>query len=225
MSSVVIGCKTLENELNIALDACGCGYEVIWIESGLHNVPKKLNCALQEALNSAADCSHVLLAMGFCGNSVAGLESDATMVIPRVDDCISLLLGSYRERVNLAGAAHSYFLTEGWLKGERNIWREYEYTIGKYGDELGKSIFDMIMGHYSDIVLLDTGCYDLSKASEEAMRIAAALKLNYKKIPATIEYIKRLLSGDWDAESFFIVPPRHKIEIDELSLAKIKQQA
>ena len=77
----------------------GCDYPVLWLESGLHNWPDKLQNRIQELLDQCQSYDTVLLAMSFCGNSVAGLETrDFQLVIPRSDDCITLLLGSLTRR-------------------------------------------------------------------------------------------------------------------------------
>ena len=219
MDTVVIACRTLENELNRAMSECGCGYNIIWVESGLHNVPKKLHSALQEALDTADGHARALLAIGYCGNSLAGLCSkNAAMIIPRVDDCISLLLGSYKNRLALMQTENSYFMTEGWLRGERTIWKEYEYAINKYGEEIGKSVFEMILGNYKSLVMLDTGCYDISAIEDEAKKIAVELGLEYKVVPATIGYMKRLLTGPWEDGAFLTIPPGSVIREADLTL-------
>ena len=218
METVIFGCKTLENELLRAIDECGCAYEVKWVESGLHNVPKKLTSALQSALDSAPGCLRALMAFGYCGNALSGLRSEEkTLIIPRVDDCISLLLGSYSKKAALTKDNGTYFLTEGWLKGERNIWVEYLHAINKYGAELGSSIIDMMLEHHKTLGLLDTGCFDLSRIESEVRDIANTLKLNYKLIPATIEYLRRLLTGPWDNESFLVIPPHNMVMDSDLS--------
>jgi len=217
MEFVIVGCKTLENELNRAIMECGCSFEVKWVESGLHNVPKKLNAALQELLDSLSGYTNILFAMGYCGNSLSGLKtSDATMIIPRVDDCISLLLGSCEARTSISGGLGMYFMTEGWLRGERTIWHEYQYTLEKYGQETCDEIFDMLFGNYKSLIMLDTGCYDLSSIMGEVKEIASTLKLDYSVMTATTEYIKRLLTGPWDDDSFLIVPPHSVIKDSDL---------
>jgi hypothetical protein len=219
MDCVIIGCRTLENEIKQAMAEYHCYYPVSWIESGLHNVSKKLHIALQEALEAVGKCGVVLFAMGFCGNAVAGLQTgDFSIVLPRVDDCISLLLGSYKSRIGLTRNNATYFLTEGWLKGERNIWKEYEYTINKYGKETGTEIFDMMFGHYRTLALLDTGCYALAESETQTHIIADALKLEYQLIPATISYIGGLLTGPWDNGRFITIPPHSIIQESDLVL-------
>ena len=78
---------------------CGLSYPLVWIDARLHNVKTKLKAALQSILDEASGYDTILFATGFCGNSIAGLSSrEASLVIPRVDDCTSLLLGSARKK-------------------------------------------------------------------------------------------------------------------------------
>ena len=219
MDNLVIGCRTLENELCRAMDECGCTYDVKWVESGLHNSPKKLTAALQDIIDSSQSYPFALMALGYCGNSLSGLKTgDLTLIIPRVDDCISLLLGSHQNRAAMIKNGGVYFMTEGWLRGERNIWNEYEYTVKKYGEELGKEIFDELLAHYNTLALLDTGCFELPIVAEEMKVIADTLGLEYKVMPATIEYLKKLLTGPWDDESFLTIPPQSVIKESDLTL-------
>ena len=140
------------------------------------------------------------------------------MIFPRVDDCISLLLGSCKRRMEISREHGTYFLTEGWLKGERNIWKEYEYTMDKYGEETGKEIFSMMLGNYRSLALLDTGCYSMEKAGAEAENIAKTLELEYKVLPATLDYMKKLLAGPWTEEEFLVIPPHSMVQGRDLVL-------
>lgn len=221
METVVIACKTLENELRRAIDETGVGYEIAWIDSGLHDYPKKLGAALQAAIDDASSYDRALLAMGYCGNSIAGTQTrNLTLIIPKVDDCISLLLGSYAERLKVSGSNGIYFMTEGWLEGERNIWREYQYAIEKYGQETGDEIFEMMLGNYKTMALLDTGCFDVQEAECEIKRIAAELKLGYTAVPGTTRYLEKLLTGPWDNDEFLTVLPGSTIKASDLTLVR-----
>lgn len=224
MDTFIIGCKTLKNELNAAYEACGCSYDIFWIESGLHNVPKLLTEALQETLDKATGYERALFAMGYCGNSLTGLSSNnLSLVIPRVDDCISLLFGSYQTRLEIGKRDHAYFMTEGWLRGERTIWHEYEYALEKYGQEAAQDIMGMMLGNYRSLDMLDTGCYNLAGIEPEVKSISDALGLEYRVVPATIDYIIRLLTGPWDEESFLMVPPHTTIGEKDLKLSPLEE--
>lgn len=218
METLIISCKTLENELSSAMAKCECTYPIKWVESGLHNVPKNLTKVLQALLNESDDYDRILLAMGYCGNSLGGLElGAATMIVPRVDDCITLMLGSFARRSEL-GAHGIYFMTEGWLRGERTIWHEYQYTVEKFGQETTDELFKMILANYNTLAMLDTGCFDIATIEQEVRDIAKTLKLDYDVIPATIDYIELLLTGPWDEKHFLTFPAHSTISAAELTL-------
>ena len=157
MNTAIIACKTIEDELRFAMERTGVDYPVVWLEQGLHNVPDQLKTALQTALDGVG-ARRVLLAMGFCGNAIRGVAVPAEeLIIPRVDDCISLLLGSVQRRLAVSREHSAYFFTEGWLRGERNIWVEHLHMLELYGEELTEELEKDMFGHYKTLGLLDCG--------------------------------------------------------------------
>jgi len=216
MNPLIIACQTIENELLAAMAAEGGEYPIRWIESGLHNVPKLLNQRLQEELDACGEYDTVLLAMSFCGNSLIGLKTRGVrLVIPRSDDCITLLLGSIERRQE---SQYTYFLTEGWLKGERNIWVEYENCLKRYGEKRGKRIFDSLFANYKYIALVDTGAYDAKAAEEEARRIGERLGLEYRKMDGTLDHLRLLLREGWTQDKFVLIPPNTEVKHSDCSL-------
>lgn len=212
--TLVIGCRSTESELFAALKKTNTVYDIVWIEARLHNVKKKLNKALSDLISEATDYNTILFATGFCGNSILGLESQhARLIIPRVDDCASLLIGSAKKKSDFLG---SYFLTECWLKSEGNIWDEYKRTVARYGTKRADAIFQTMFAHYKRVTILDTGCYDLVKTRETAAEIAKAFSLELNILPGTLSYLEDLLTGNWDSDRFLIVPPRNKISAEDL---------
>lgn len=220
MSEIIIACKTLQRELELALEHIVEEYQIIWIESGLHNTPKKLTLRLQEEFNKISkDCNRVLLCFGTCGNSVVGLKTgEFELVIPRVDDCITLLLGSLEKRIEVSKEKVTYFLTKGWLDGERNLWAEYQYSIDKYGKEEADELFDFMLASYKRLGILDTGAYNIEEVLKDSEIIASTFKLELEKLEASIEYIEELLLGPWDKKRFIIMKPNSEITTDDTLL-------
>ena len=218
MISTIVACKTLEDELNDAIRKTGKTYPIEWLESGLHNTPKILRTRLEEIL-AGIEADRVYVAMGFCGNSIEGVRSgNFELVIPRVDDCISLLIGSVKRRVEISNRYAAYFLTEGWMRGERNLWVEYEYTVNKYGKEMALSIAESLYGHYRTLGILDSGVGDLEGLLEKTKIIAETLKLEQQVIPASTTYLCRLLQGPWPEDMFLIKKPGEAITLKDLSI-------
>lgn len=220
MKTCIIACRTIEEELSCAMRESGVELPVFWLESGLHNVPKKLHKVVQETIEDAEEAGYtrLLLAMGFCGNSVENLElTSAELIMPRVDDCITLLLGSFRKRKQLESGSGTYFMTKGWLDGERNIWKEYCYAVEKYGKETGEEIFEMMFGNYSRIGILDAHACPMEPVKEETERIANALGFTWEIFDASVDYLKELLTGPWDSRRFLTVKEGCKILLSDLT--------
>ena len=220
MNTVILCCRTIESELQMAMEQAGVTYPCVWVESGLHNVPAHLTSRLQQeldALDGKAD--RILMGFGFCGNSVAGLTTgNHQLIIPRVDDCISLSLGSYHRRQELMREDGSYFLTQGWLKGERNIWVEYEYACKRYGKARARDIYHSMLCHYRRLLVVDTGAYDLDKILPTTEMIARELRLRHEVVPGSMDLFCRLLTGPWDADAFLTVEPHTTIQGSDLWL-------
>ena len=216
MKTAVIACKTIEDELNYAMARTGIDYPVFWLEQGLHNVPQKLCEAVQAAMDDAG-AERVLLAMGFCGNALRGIRVSAgELIVPRVDDCISLLLGSVKRRVEISREYAAYFFTEGWLRGERNIWVEHQHMLETYGEELTEELEKSMFGHYRTLGLLDCGIKPVEPLVEGTKMIADGLHLAQQVIPASAAYLEELLTGPWPAERFLTV--RGGVTIDDEDL-------
>lgn len=204
MRTVIIACRTVEQELTAVMNRINCTYPVTWLESGLHNVPSRLCRTLQEAIDTCAGYDRILLAMGFCGNAVLGIHSDTCeIILPRAEDCIGLFLGSRRSSQELVG---SYFFTEGWLRGERTIWWEYQRAIERYGEPRARRIFDTMLRNYRRILLVNTGCFQIEPVRRELQRMAEAFSLETAEIEADLDLLSRLLTGPWEEDAFIRLP-------------------
>lgn len=218
MKTAVIACQIMQDELSHAMEKTGCGYPIVWLEQELHNVPERLHAAVQAALDGL-DADRALLAMGFCSNAIQGLRVPvAELICPRVDDCISLLLGSVRRRVEVAREYAAYYFTEGWLRGERNIWVEHRHMLEEYGEELTAELERDMYGHYRTLALLDCGVGPVEPLVEKTREIADGLHLEQRVIPASVAYLEQLLTGPWPAEKFLTLRRGARITAEDLVL-------
>lgn len=217
METVIVACNTIRNELEKAAAETDCPHSFVWVESGLHLITDSLRRRLQEELDRISGAERVLLAFGFCGNAVAGLKSrDYELVIPRVDDCITLLLGSKENRERCGQHGGVYFLTKGWLEGEINIWKEYRAVMARFGQERTERIYQRMLAHYKYLGLIDTGAYDLRIILPDVREISTTLKLELLILEGTDRYLKNFLLGPWNNDDFVIIPPLTTIELHHL---------
>jgi len=212
----IVACKTLETELLFVMQKTGISYPVKWMEPGLHNTPEILTITLQKILDGI-EAQRVLAVFGFCGNSVQGIKAGGfELIIPRVDDCISLLLGSVKARTDITAKHAAYFLTGGWLRGKRNLWAEYQDTLEKYGEEQAQSVAEMLYANYRTLCLLDSDAEPVDPLVEKTKIIADTLRLEQKVIPATVSYLEQLLTGPWKNDKFLIKAPGELITTSDL---------
>ena len=209
MKTTIFACRMLEQELNAVLGQSADSFVVKWFEKGLHNSPDRLRDALQKELDGLhPETSRVILTYGYCGGCIAGLHSHAQLIIPRVDDCLTLLLGSHARRLEFsAHGTGAYFLTEAWIDSDRSITVEYDYTIQKYGEKSGREIFNLMFRNYSMIALLDTGLCPIEAAQKKSQEIADALGLQLRVVPATLNYLRALVFGPWPKDRFVVLEP------------------
>lgn len=216
MGTIIVACQTIKDEVNLAIKETGVDYPVLWIESGLHNFPDRLGQKIQEEINKIENVETILLAFGYCGNSLLGIKSPrARLIIPRVDDCISLLLGSYERRQSLYKEVGTYFLTKGWLENEQNLLSEYERCIKRYGKDKALRVMKMMLNNYHRLMVIETQAYQFEGILDKTKGFADALGLTHEKIDGSLRLLKKFLLGPWDDE-FAIIPPGAEVTLEYL---------
>ena len=215
MNTVIITCKTLEEELTLAMKNTGLEFPVEYIESGLHERPKKLAEAVLERFE-AAEADRVLLCIGQCGNSLIGLSAgDFELIMPKVDDCLSMLLGSTQKKTRLSMEDRAFFLTKGWLKGESTIMSQYRRSVEKYGEDIAISILESMYAHYKTVGLIDTGTSPIDELWDSTEEVADLLGFERRVYKGTISYIEQLLTGPWDDGKFIVKKPHETITAED----------
>lgn len=205
---VVVACNTLEDEIHKAQTEAGLAYPVVWLEAGYHNQPDRLRAHLNEALGRIKGADRVLMALGHCGGACAGLEAfDFELVIPRTDDCLSLLLGSLEARQRASKEASTYFLTAGWLRHTENLITSFERDRVAFGRERAERIYQIMLKHYQRFGFIDTGTYDLDQAAGLTRPLTELLPIATGRLPGNLAWLGRLLTGPWNPDEFIIVPP------------------
>jgi len=221
--NIIIACQTLRDEVEKALQETGINYPVIWIDSGLHNYPDKLRTKLQEQIDRISNVENIILVFGYCGNALSGIYAKtAKLILPQVDDCISLLLGSVARRLELTEETKAYFLTRGWVIYENNILKEYQRCLEKYGQEKAKRIFKSMLVYYKKLMVLDTSAYPLEEVLEKAQEFADNVGLEQQVVSGTLEYLKKLLTGPWD-EDFVVLPPGQVLSLEEFGMVNFNK--
>jgi hypothetical protein len=207
----IIACATVIEEMQPLLPP-GMAYEVL--DFGLHLIPNNLKKILQQAIdNQDGEFNTVILGYGLCSLAVVGLQTrKSTLVIPRVDDCIAIFLGSknaYNEQSRKEPG--TYYLTKGWIEVADTPFAEYERLVEQYGRERADRIMGIILKHYTRLAYIDTGQKDQDRYREYARTTAKKFNLRFEEIAGADTLIRKLLFGPWDDE-ILVAPPGHTIK-------------
>jgi len=179
------------------------------LDFGLHTNPKSLKRALQNAIDSSApEIETVLLGYGLCSQAVVGLRSGSrTLVIPRVDDCIAIFLGSAVEyRKQCRSVPGTYYLTKGWIEFGDTPFSEYDILVKRYGGQIAQRIIDQILRNYTRLAFISTGNNELEHYRERARSMAERFGLRYEELKGSDTIIKKMVYGLWD-DKFITIPP------------------
>ncbi len=207
----IIACEVLRKEV----EHLNPGYEVEFYEGALHNHPDKLRETLQRCIDETPGERQILLCCGRCSNGTAGLRAGChRLILPAVDDCISLLLGSRKryleEYVDKPG---TFYYTRGWVDFIDDPYKEYLKTVPKYGEELARELAHLILQNYTRLVLIETP--EMAEVSREVepylATVSAFYNLPLERIVGSLRFFNKLLHGPHDDE-FIVVEPHGVLE-------------
>ena len=216
----VLACPVLRDLIEPRL--AGTETSAVYLDYGLHVAPKRMAPSLQEQLDALEEPSLVLIGYGLCGNGLEGLEAGRhTLVIPRADDCITLLLGSHQAYAQ-AQQDHpgTYYLTRGWLEVGAHPLEEYRSLVERFGCESADHVVDTLFGGYTRLCLLASTDADLAACRAEAREIAEFCSrrwgMSYEERIGSDVLLRGLLDApaslDALGEDFVLIPPGGRVK-------------
>ena len=217
---LIIACRVMQHELDSLRqqykDMQDQDIEICYMDQNLHLTPEKMSGLIQEQIDARADTAQsIVLGYGLCSNGIVGVTARKQHIyIPRVHDCITLLLGSrqayfeaFRKR------AGTYYLTPGWVAEEKDPLGMAEHAYGpKMGQEMAVWGIREELKHYTHIVLINTGAGDMEKVRKRAKANAAFLGKVYEEVSGSTSYFEKLLFGPYDTEDFVCLGPGQRAE-------------
>lgn len=208
MRTKVLSCRTLEPEVRLAMERCGAKWELEILQENNHDVPHRLRRKIQERLDAMADVDRVLLAFTVCGGAAVGLQAgDFELIIPRVDDCLSLLMGSMERRKAVLEGGFGMFVTRSWMDHENGAEAELNRILRTYPPERAERVIRAMYGNLDSLNVIDTGAYDVELLLPRTEALASRLSLTHRVVAGTTAYLERLLQGPYDPAEFIVIAP------------------
>ncbi len=157
----------------------------------------------------------VLVAMGFCGGSWDHVSFPCRVVIPRTDDCISILLATDDQYIpNRKELGHLY-LYESDPKdfSALHLLRDGGTADETYRGMSREDLFRYWFGNYHAMDIIDTGlnpCYEVPYV-EAAQKEADLINADLGYAQGSNRMMEKLVSGRWD-DQFLVAEPGHVIK-------------
>ncbi len=220
--TTIIACATVIEEM-LPLLPVHVSHTVL--DFGLHLRPESLKTALQTAIDQAsATADTVILGYGLCSMAVVGLQAtNCTLIVPRVEDCIAIFLGS--------GAAYTdqhqqepgtYYLTKGWIEASDTLLDEYNRSVERYGEEQARRIMQVMLRNYKRLVYIDTGTENQATYQAYARQVAELFSLQFEVVTGSNALITRTIFGPWD-DDFVVAQPGQTITYADFKVAASEQ--
>ena len=194
---VVVCCANLRRYVDAAQEAAGTRLPVIELDRALHSEPPKMREKLVEALSSLPPDATALIAMGFCGGSWEGVACPCRVVIPHVDDCITLVLHTESRRgTDLKEPGHFYLANDTQRELSPEALREK--LCLEHGEEAADLIMEEWFRNYVSLDVVDTGLNGCHTPEYVAMaeRNAALIGTPWQYVPGSNLLLEALLKGE-----------------------------
>jgi hypothetical protein len=238
MKNIAIVCDVMKNDLlKITKDKNIENLDFIFLEQHLHNTPDIMRQKIQEEIDKVGDnYEKIILGYGLCSNGVIGLVSkNHEIIIPKVDDCISLFLGSkerYLEEFKKDPA--TYYFCKGWIEYGGDPYRGYLVWTGKenkipkewlraaerygtkrYEESIARYLVVDLLRNYKRILLINNNdIEDIHRKyiSEmiDFLNQVLERKLILEEVKGSSKFMEKLLSSGWDQNNFLRIKPGQK---------------
>jgi hypothetical protein len=212
---VIVSCKVFNGLLERYLPD-GLAKQITFLDYGLHRVPNNLNWTVQDTIDNIEEPSLIVLGYGLCGNGLDNIKAGPhTLLIPRADDCIAILLGSYQTYLEeFQAEPGTYYLTKGWLESGSDPLKEYHEIVEKYGEKDAKWIMDQQYQHYKRLLFVAHTQEDLDQYRPRALEVAQYCEqwgMRYEERLGSDNFVRRLVEMAANPEQagndFLVIPP------------------
>lgn len=204
--TVILGCSSLKDYIEQAQKKAGAEYPVIYLDRKYHRDPSEMRQHIITALSELPlEVDTVLVAMGFCGGSWKTVTAPCRIVLPKIDECVSLLLQQTDEVIrDLKKPGHLY--VRGKDPGRESFRNIFEHMTKDVDEETKKQYHEDWKSYYHEIDIIDTGINDCRRPEyiSTVKRDADWLDAELDFVSGGTYLLEKLFSGNWD-EQFVIL--------------------
>ena len=196
MNTMLIACDVVVREFQSRV---GASLPVHTVDPTLHAVPDRLRTKIQSVIDQEEiKFDTLILGYGLCSRAVEGLKSKCSrIIIPRVDDCIGLFLGSRIAHKNqVQSEPGTFFLSRGWVESGLTPFEEYKYMIKRFGQKRADQLMETLLKNYTSLAYINMDKNgDTDSHHRYARSKAEQFGLEYKEISGSPTLFDELING------------------------------
>lgn len=204
--TVILGCSSLKDYIDEAQRKVKTNYPVVYLNRLYHRDPNEMREHIINTLTTMdKDVDTILVAMGHCGGSWNGVKAPCKLVIPKIDECVSLLLQNTDEiKSDLKEPGHLYVREKNPMK--ENFHAIFDKLTKNLDEETKKRYHEDWKKYYHEIDIIDTKINDCRRpdyvqiVKEDVDWLGA--KLGF--VEGGTYLLEKLFTGKWD-EQFTIL--------------------
>lgn len=216
MHAILLACSSLKDFVEQAQINMETDYPVWYLNKSYHKDPALMRRQILTALAEIPEeYNTILVAMGYCGGSWEDIPTERTIVLPRVDDCVSLLMtvdDIYMPNRKEEGCLYVKEKDPAVCSFQRIFLR---YTQNMEPEAVEK-VYTAWKNSYSGIQVIDTGIYDCHAADymRSVDEDARWLDAESGYVQGGILLLEKLVSMRWD-EQFAVIRPGKRISAEQ----------
>lgn len=211
--TVILACSSLKDYVEAAQRVVCTNFPVIYLNRVYHRDPQEMQThILAELAHLPEDVGTVLVAMGFCGGSWEQVQAPCRLVLPRIDDCVSLLLQMTDTPVSDLKAPGHLYVREKDPRRE-SFHAIFDRLTRDIDEETKRRYHADWMRLYSQIDIMDTGLNGCRAPAYRAVvqEDADWLGASLGYVPGGTHLLEKLFSGRWD-EQFLVLEKGDRAE-------------
>ena len=207
-AAVILACASLAAQVAAARKVAGARHPARFLDRRLHLDPPRMGREIAAVLAELPeDVDTVLAALGWCGGAWEGLRTPKRLVLPRVDDCVSLLLTTDHEpRFDRKERGVLYVKDRN--PGRHSFRRAFAGWTRDMDAEARRRELALWREHCRAVAVIETGLFDC-----RAPEYVAAARGDADWLHAPLRFVsggnlllEKLLSGRWDGQFAVFAP-------------------